>query len=674
MRIGLASDHAGFELKMFLKDALSVRYDIIDYGVDKPETSDYPDIARVFAEGFLRGEFERGIIICGSGIGVSLTVNKYPGIRAALAGDCYTARMGRLHNDINVLVLGGRIVASEYALEIVKEFLQTPFSGEERHTRRLRKLATLESENFKFISVPHFSRTSHPFFQLIRTESFQSRFFRPDAEIWNASKHEEVANRIGWIRQPLQTGEILARLESIHNELANDFTHVVLLGMGGSSLAPRVFHRTFPETKNPLTFLACDTTHPDVLESMIARLPIESTHFIVASKSGTTLETLSLFHFFFEKVKAIRKDPGQAFSAITDANSPLEHIAREHDFYHVWLPQPDIGGRYSAFTEFGLVPVGYAGTNFSSLEESLKTIQEWIQHSSFPPALIDRLDMLFEKYNTGKVSTGFILPSELIVFGEWLKQLIAESLGKDSRGILPFTLTNFIPHDGPWGIFCYDDHRISSVPYVCHGHRHLTSPGDISEEMYIWMCVVALSALWLRVHPFNQPDVQLAKSMTKTYLKNGLHHQEAMTHREPVDVCKAFEHWFSQRPFGGYLAFLVYGNLNSSVWGDIESLKTKLIETFRIPVLIEQGPGYLHSTGQYFKGGPLSGFFIGVFEEPQTDFSIPHSEWSFAQIVKAQAYGDFEALRQRGHPIHVFTTQDAASFLHELLETFLALS
>ena len=149
MRVGLACDHGGFwlkeDLKVFLK---STGGDPVDLGSFDETSVDYPDFGMQVAEKVSRGELERGILICGTGIGMSIVANKFPGVRAALANELYSARCSREHNDANILVLGGRVVGPGLAREIVKVWLETPFSGG-RHQRRLEKITALERKNFK---------------------------------------------------------------------------------------------------------------------------------------------------------------------------------------------------------------------------------------------------------------------------------------------------------------------------------------------------------------------------------------------------------------------------------------------------------------------------------------------------------------------------------------------
>ena len=136
--IALGSDHGGYGLKQEVIKHLKERgLEYKDYGCYSEESCDYPVYGREVAEAVASGECERGIIICGTGIGISITANKVPGIRAALCHDCFSAEATRQHNDANVLAMGARVIGPGLALKIVDIFLDTPFSNDERHVRRI---------------------------------------------------------------------------------------------------------------------------------------------------------------------------------------------------------------------------------------------------------------------------------------------------------------------------------------------------------------------------------------------------------------------------------------------------------------------------------------------------------------------------------------------------------
>ena len=149
MKIAIGADHAGFELKERIKVHLSGKHEVLDLGVHNPSPSDYPDSAEAVSAALLDGRVERGLLVCGSGIGVAIAANKIPGIRAGLAGDHYSAHQGVEHDDMNVLCLASRVVGEQVAYELVDAFLSARFTAEERHVRRLKKVLAIERKYSK---------------------------------------------------------------------------------------------------------------------------------------------------------------------------------------------------------------------------------------------------------------------------------------------------------------------------------------------------------------------------------------------------------------------------------------------------------------------------------------------------------------------------------------------
>jgi ribose 5-phosphate isomerase B len=158
--VAIGCDHAGFELKRSLVPLLeSLGHTVIDVGTDSIAPVDYPDFAEALALAILEGKARRGVLVCGSGVGASVAANKLPGIRAGLCHDTYSAHQGVEHDDMNVLVLGSRVIGTELARELVRTFLGAEFTGEERHLRRLAKVQSLE-KRYSRDDLPHKERKS----------------------------------------------------------------------------------------------------------------------------------------------------------------------------------------------------------------------------------------------------------------------------------------------------------------------------------------------------------------------------------------------------------------------------------------------------------------------------------------------------------------------------------
>ncbi|MFZ7133020.1 MAG: ribose 5-phosphate isomerase B [Eubacteriales bacterium] len=149
MKIALGSDHGGFHLKEIVKEYLiKNNYEVLDKGTYSTASVDYPDIGEIVALSVVKGEADKGMLMCGTGLGISITANKVPGIRAALVSETFSAKMSRAHNDANILALGGRVTGSDLALEIVDVWLHTKFEGD-RHERRVNKMKEVEARYCK---------------------------------------------------------------------------------------------------------------------------------------------------------------------------------------------------------------------------------------------------------------------------------------------------------------------------------------------------------------------------------------------------------------------------------------------------------------------------------------------------------------------------------------------
>lgn len=148
MKVAFGSDHAGFALKtLLIEDARKLGYEVVDCGAMDDRPSDYPDFARSIGEAIIGGKAERGVFVCGSGVGASVAANKIHGIRAGLCHDTYSAHQGVEHDNMNVLCMGSRVIGEALALELMRAFLPAQFTHEARHERRLAKVMQIEAEN-----------------------------------------------------------------------------------------------------------------------------------------------------------------------------------------------------------------------------------------------------------------------------------------------------------------------------------------------------------------------------------------------------------------------------------------------------------------------------------------------------------------------------------------------
>jgi hypothetical protein len=437
------------------------------------------------------------------------------------------------------------------------------------------------------------------------------RIWARDPTLWTG--HDE-AKWLGWLDEPMRMRSRLGDLLRFVEELAAPgvVDTFVLLGMGGSSLAPEVIRRTFESD----SFHVLDTTHPAALRMAAETLDFEATLFIAASKSGTTLETRCHLDYFWEK--AGRR--GQLFAAITDPGSELESLARERGFLGIFEGEPTIGGRYSALSVFGLVPAALMGVDLERLHERVEEMVEACHAQDGNPGLElglelghgwqDGRDKVTINPNTGG-------------FGLWAEQLLAESTGKEGKGLIPAPGE---PPDGP-------DRQAPEV--------RLSAPYELGQEFYRWEFATAVAGSILGINPFDQPDVQAAKDKTSEVLARG---------GDPaVEPSGSLEELFAQARPGDYVAIQAF--IDPEREAELGPLVERAgVETGCV-VTHNLGPRYLHSTGQLHKGGPNTGLFVQVVDDPGKEVAIPGRKFGFRRLIQAQAAGDFSSLEERGRRI-----------------------
>src|SRR5688500_10447349 len=377
MRVGIACDHAGFPHKAPIAAALRADgHAVTDYGTNSTDAVDYPDYARLLGRAVREGAVEAGVLICGSGAGAAIAANKLRGIRAALCHDLFTARQSREDDDANVLCLGARVIDAETAVALTRAFLSAGFSGIDRHRRRVAKIAALEMAE---CAMPGDGQTrtaaSEPAAEAAVARLAQldagRRLWAQDTSLWSsdAGVRAAVKNRLAWLTAPAamraHVRDLTAFASDIKKEGVGD---VVLLGMGGSSLAPETLSATFGPAGGFPRLTVLDTTDPGAIRGVRERLDLKRSLFIVASKSGTTTESSSLYQYFRHEVEEAKVErPGARFVAITDAGTPLERLAREAGFRRAFINDAGIGGRFSALSYFGLVPAALLGIDVDGL-------------------------------------------------------------------------------------------------------------------------------------------------------------------------------------------------------------------------------------------------------------------------------------------------------------------
>jgi glucose-6-phosphate isomerase len=431
------------------------------------------------------------------------------------------------------------------------------------------------------------------------------RIWERDATLWTGA---DEAQWLGWLDEPMRMLDRVDDVVRLASEL--DYGRVVLLGMGGSSLAPEVMRRVFDVG----AFDVLDTTHPRAIRRLDSELDPEDTLFVVSSKSGGTLETRSHFDFFWERTGG---NP-ERFVIITDPGSALEALAQTRSI-RVCASEPTIGGRYSALSPFGIVPATLIGLDARRLLERAQETADACRGADGNPGLELGLE-LGEGWRAGRDKVA-INPNPG-GFGLWAEQLIAESTGKQGKGLVP------APGESPDG----PDRQYAEV--------RLGDPYELGQEFFRWEFAVAVAGSILEINPFDQPNVQTAKDRTNAVLASG---------RDPdLEPEGSVDELLAAAREGDYVCIQAFVDPAS------ESQLDGLVERARrtgCVVAKGLGPRYLHSTGQLHKGGPNTGIFVQVVDDTGDELPIPGQPFGFGQLIRAQAAGDYESLKERGRRV-----------------------
>ena len=503
--------------------------------------------------------------------------------------------------------------------------------------------------------------------------NFTRRIWAKDSTLWSAQPDQEIVDRLGWLVLPeIMHNQIKDLIEISNKVKSEDLRFVVLLGMGGSSLAPEVFQNTFSNSEGYPELIVLDSTHPSEIKAVENKIDISKTLFLVSSKSGTTIETLSLFKYFWNKTSFIKKDPGQHFIAITDPNSSLLKLAKERKFRNVSLSFSDVGGRYSALTVFGLLPAALIGLNIHELLDLAWTMSENCAFCVSPRKSIG-LSLgasLGELAKKGRDKITFLASTSLASFPVWLEQLIAESTGKEGKGIIPI-VDEPLMSPKQYGtdrffVYFFDDFNNSELESLVEELEHIGHPiirinvkrkVKIIQEMFFWEMAVASSAAILRINPFNQPNVQMAKELAKEMMeqqsKRDLENEDinSIAINDVEELKKSLIGWLKQAKKGNYIALQAYLPKNPEIFQALQLIRRALSKKLQLATTLGFGPRFLHSTGQLHKGGPNTGLFLQLFDEPREDLPTTETNFTFGNLIHAQALGDYKALKTLGRRI-----------------------
>ncbi|HEX4525500.1 MAG TPA: hypothetical protein VH108_02035 [Gaiellaceae bacterium] len=443
------------------------------------------------------------------------------------------------------------------------------------------------------------------------------RIWARDPAVWTGA---DEARWLGWLDEPWRMYEDVDLLLQYADSLVDRIDAIVLLGMGGSSLAPEVIKRTFQQE----IFHVLDTTHPQAIRDLETRLDLSRTLFIAASKSGSTLETRSHADYFWE-----RSPRGDLWAAITDPGSALEQLALERSFSAIFAGETTIGGRYSALSAFGMVPAVLMGIDVSSLLQRAQEMAEACRFTEGNPGLELGLS-LGEGWQAGRDKI-CIAPTPS-GFGLWAEQLLAESTGKLGKGLIPAPGE---PADGA-------DRQAQEV--------RLSGEYELGQEFFRWEFATAVAGSLLGIDPFDQPDVQSAKDKTGQILASGT---------EPlVEPSGSAEELFAAAQTGDYVAILAFVNPTPQAEAKLAALAERARRETGCVVTHGYGPRYLHSTGQLHKGGPPTGLYLQVVDDTGDELAIPGRPFGFGKLIRAQAAGDFASLQERGRRVARIRLED----------------
>lgn len=507
-----------------------------------------------------------------------------------------------------------------------------------------------------------------------RDKSIVQRIWAADHTVWKPSP-EGITDRLGWLRIVGQMLELRDELELFADEVRSQgFSHCVLLGMGGSSLAAEVMLKAFGVRSGYLKLHVLDTTDPDTVNRLAADLPLDKTLFLVSSKSGGTLETMSLFKFFRGKVG----NPSQ-FVAITDPGSPLAELAAQEGFKKTFLNSADIGGRYSALSYFGLVPAALIGADLGSILESAndaaarsaKAVDTGCSAGLWLGCAIGALAL------QGRDKLTFACSEPLASFGLWLEQLLAESTGKEGRGIVPIEAEPlgdasdygndrvFVNILNGAALDQGEEEKLKALADA--GHPVFTVPfsgaTDIGAQFILWQFATAIASAVIGVNPFDQPNVQEAKDLTDRQIGIYLDSGQIDVKRDPTEkgattvisddesLKTHLSGLLGQASAGSYISILAYIPYGDDIEHELEKIRKTIFHLTEAPITIGYGPRYLHSTGQLHKGGSPKGVFLQINHNYREGVSIPGSGYDFGTLISAQAEGDLEALKSRSLPV-----------------------
>ncbi|WP_077488521.1 glucose-6-phosphate isomerase [Sinomonas mesophila] len=510
-------------------------------------------------------------------------------------------------------------------------------------------------------------------------DAIASRIFAKDHTLWGPEAEEESAKRLGWIEAATVSQPLVADILALRDELRGEgVDRIVLCGMGGSSLAPEVITAT---AGVPLVVL--DSTDPEQVRAALDER-LEATAIVVSSKSGSTAETDSQRRAFEAAFTAAGIDATRRIIIVTDPGSPLDAASREAGYRAVFNADPSVGGRYSALTAFGLVPSGLAGVDIQALLDEAEEAAELLRE--------DSADNIGLQLGAALGGTSPLRDKIVIVedgsgitgFADWAEQLIAESTGKIGRGVLPVVASVDSPEVSGGAEDVLVVRLVSADAEPRLGADEAAVGGGLASQLLLWEFATAVAGRLLGINPFDQPDVEAAKVAARGLLDARPEPTPAAFIDGPIEVrggewlggastaAEAVKALLAQLGPDGYLSVQAY--LDRIAFPSLESVRDQLASVTGRPTTFGWGPRFLHSTGQYHKGGPAVGVFLQVTADAKADVEIPERPFTFGQLITAQAAGDAQVLAEHGRPVLRLHLTDREAGVEALLALVSSLS
>jgi len=492
-----------------------------------------------------------------------------------------------------------------------------------------------------------------------------NRIWKKAHTVWKLEQ-AEITNRLGWLYINDTMSDRIKELEDFAVEAQLEgFHHVVLLGMGGSSLGPEVLKQSFGNSAGYPPLIVLDSTHSASIEAVVKGIEPRHTLFLVSSKSGTTTETMSLYRYFHCLVNSEvgEEKVGLNFVAVTDEGTLLSRLAQETGFRRAFINPSDIGGRYSVLSYFGLLPAALTGIDIATLLKRAERMQEscapcvdiYENPGVWLGALIGKLAL------QGRDKLTFVISPSVRSFGLWVEQLLAESTGKEGKGIVPVIDEPLVGPEyyGDDRLFVYlrmkgdknaetDEAvmrlEVSGQPII---QLEVDDQYDLGGEFFRWEFATAVAGAVLGINPFDQPDVESTKVAARELLKEF----QKTQHLPHLQSCDYPDQWLGQAKKGDYLAIMAYLKQTPAVDRALAEFRERIIKKYHIATTLGYGPRFLHSTGQLHKGGPDKGLFLQLTTGRQKDISIPGEPGTFNTLTEAEAQGDYRALESKGKKV-----------------------